>query len=67
MKWVRVGHINQQVLYKAISTLCFFCGRLGHKLENCCYHVKQAEQGKRLREEEELATHSNGDQEDQLD
>ena len=47
--------------------LCFCCGRLGHKLENCCYRVKQAEQGKKLREEEELATHSNGDQEDQLD
>ena len=41
-KWVRVGRINQQVLYESISTLCFCCGRLGHKLENCCYRVKQA-------------------------
>ena len=66
-KWVRVGRINQQVLYESISTLCFCCGRLGHKLENCCYRVKQTEQGKKLREEEEPASHSNGDQEDQLD
>lgn len=32
-KCVRVGRINQQVLYEGI--------RLGHKQEQCCYKVKQ--------------------------
>ena len=29
-------------MYEGISMLCFCCGRLGHKQETCCFHVKQA-------------------------
>ena len=36
---VRVGKLHQKVLYEGISSLCFCCGRLGHKLENCSYCV----------------------------
>ena len=31
----------QRVLYEGISSLCFCCGRVGHKQENCSYYVKQ--------------------------
>ena len=31
----------QQAMYEGISMLCFCCGRLGHKQETCCFHVKQ--------------------------
>ena len=37
---VRVGKLRQKVLYEGISSLCFCCGRLGHKLESCNYHVQ---------------------------
>lgn len=31
----------QRVLYEDISSLCFCCGRIRHKQENCSYYVKQ--------------------------
>nr|XP_023928684.1 uncharacterized protein LOC112040023 [Quercus suber] len=40
---VRVGKLCQKVLYEGISSLCFCCGRLGHKLENCSYRVQPTE------------------------
>ncbi|XP_050277720.1 uncharacterized protein LOC126719182 [Quercus robur] len=40
IKSIRIGRLVQQVLYEGISTLCFCCGRLGHKQENCCYRIK---------------------------
>ena len=40
---IRIGRMIQQVKYEGISTLCFCCGRLGHKQENCCYQIKQQE------------------------
>ena len=27
-------------MYEGISSLCFCCRRLGHKLENCSYHIQ---------------------------
>ena len=38
---IRVGRLVQRVLYEGISSLCFCCGRVGHKQENCSYYVKQ--------------------------
>ena len=38
-----IGRLLQQVKYEGISSLCFCCGRLGHKQENCCYHISEAE------------------------
>ena len=32
---VRVGRLRQKVMYEGILALCFCCGRLGHKQENC--------------------------------
>ena len=31
------------MLYEGIYSLCFCCGRLGHKQENFCYQIKQQE------------------------
>ena len=30
-------------MYEGIGSLCFCCGRLGHKQENCCYQIKPKE------------------------
>ena len=40
---VRVGRLCQKVMYEGISSLCFCCGRLGHKQETCSYQVKPSE------------------------
>lgn len=39
IKSIQIGRLVQQVLYEGISTLCFCCGRMGHKQENCCYRI----------------------------
>ena len=64
IKWVRVGRINQQVLYEGISTLRFCCGRIGHKQESCCYRVKQV---KKSVVEAERSPNQDEGQVDQLD
>ncbi|XP_050260011.1 uncharacterized protein LOC126705105 [Quercus robur] len=43
---VRLGRLRQKVMYEGISSLCFCCGRLGHKQENCSYNVKPVEKAK---------------------
>ena len=53
IKSIRIGRLVQQVKYEGISSLCFCCGRLGHKQENCCYQIKVAEKRlNQLREED---------------
>ncbi|XP_075674737.1 uncharacterized protein LOC142643905 [Castanea sativa] len=38
---IRVGRVVQKVLYEGISSLCFCCGKLGHKQESCVLKVKE--------------------------
>ncbi|XP_030934168.1 uncharacterized protein LOC115959762 [Quercus lobata] len=38
---IRVGRLVQRVLYEGISSLCFCCGKLGHKQEHCSLKVKE--------------------------
>ncbi|KAF3952716.1 hypothetical protein CMV_021755 [Castanea mollissima] len=38
---IRVGRLVQRVLSEGISSLCFCCGRIRHRQENCSYFVKQ--------------------------
>ena len=37
---IRVGKLVQRVTYEGVSTLCFSCGRLGHKRDSCLYYIK---------------------------
>ena len=41
IKSIRIGRLVQQVKYEGIPSLCFCCGRLGHKQEKCCYKIKE--------------------------
>ena len=38
---IQVGRLVQKVLYEGISSLCFYCGKLGHKQENCGLKVRK--------------------------
>ena len=40
---VKIGRLKQRVTYEGIGSLCYCCGRLGHRQENCCYQVKTPE------------------------
>nr|POE57275.1 uncharacterized protein CFP56_01924 [Quercus suber] len=45
---VLIGRFEQPVCYEGIQKLCFECGRMGHRKENCPYTIRQDMQ---LREE----------------
>ena len=36
---VLIGKFQQSVVYEGIGKLCFSCGRVGHRRENCCYTI----------------------------
>lgn len=40
-KQVVIGKHYQQVLYEGLSSLCFSCGRIGHKKETCQYRIRE--------------------------
>ena len=61
---IKVGRLVQRVMYEGISTLCFCCGRLGHKQEICPFIVRKMEKTR----EENVENMKQGSQEDsQLD
>lgn len=43
IKLLWIGGLEQPVLYEGLSSLCFTCGRVGHKAEVCLYHAKALE------------------------
>lgn len=43
IKLLRIGGLEQLVLYKGLNALCFSCGCVGHKAEACPYHAKAQE------------------------
>ena len=38
-KTVTIGKTTQSILYEGISSLCFTCGKIGHKKETCLYLI----------------------------
>lgn len=41
IRTVYLGKLAQSGQYKGINSLCFACGRIGHKLELCPYIIKE--------------------------
>lgn len=39
IKLLKMGGIDQPVQYEGIHSLCFACGCVGHKVENCPYKI----------------------------
>jgi len=37
---VLIGKFTQKFMYEGIQSLCFVCGRMGHKKESCHYTIK---------------------------
>ncbi|XP_065616924.1 uncharacterized protein LOC136062138 [Quercus suber] len=44
IKLIKIGSIRQPVQYEGINALCFSCGRVSRKTEECPYRVKLLEQ-----------------------
>ena len=61
---IKIGRLVQQVKYEGISSLCFCCGRLGHKQENCWYQIKEKD---RSDSDTEKSSNEASEEEKQLD
>ena len=42
-KLLKMGGIEQLVQYKGLNSICFGCGRVGHRVEKCLYTVRTPE------------------------
>ena len=38
-----IGRFEQLVVYEGIHQLCFSCGKIGHRIENCPLTIKKPE------------------------
>ena len=41
VRMIYLHKLTQNVLYEGINTLCFSCGRIGHKIETCPYTIRE--------------------------
>nr|XP_023884839.1 uncharacterized protein LOC111997033 [Quercus suber] len=51
VKRVFIGRFGQEVQYEGISSLCFACGRMGHRRETCPYLIKESTEVQMVSEE----------------
>ena len=40
IKIIKIGGVEQPVQYEGINSLCFSCGRVGHKVESYLYTTR---------------------------
>ncbi|XP_030924601.1 uncharacterized protein LOC115951558 [Quercus lobata] len=43
IKLLKIGGIGQPVQYEGINSMCFSCGRVGHKVDGCPYTIRAPE------------------------
>jgi len=38
---IQIGKMAQNVQYEGLNSLCFTCGRMGHRKESCTYTIRE--------------------------